>query len=868
MAALEHSDSFTEQSMTTSAATPFFRARALGCECSVCPLGPSAEHPGTPVHSEMRQGARLYVIGEAPGADEVKQGAPFVGLSGKLLMETLKQHGVARADVSLSNAMLCRPPVEFKAFTKSLGFRNRKRKKMGKPEWPSPIACCRPRVLGELAMSSAVLTVGATGYASVTGASADESGMMSMRGFPHFVNGTTPIVATVHPAFVLRARSWSETFLRDCAKALRHAAGRLNWQDPEMVLDPSVEELRAALARLEAQVVAVDTETDGLDPETCNLRCVGLSSQSFGVAVGFQSVETPAREWRCPPEQSREMLAAFFSRCGTENGPKRILVHNQVYDQPVLRRHGMPLPDVAKVVDTIMLHKSADSEMPHDLDFLASFYTDAPKWKPTHGHDAWESDSKLHRYCLLDCSVTARLAPVLRDAMIQSNQLQVFAGDLELQRLAIGMHRAGIAVDRNEQQRHADRLEALMLEATARAASATEGTTPSLGSADQVRDYLYQRRKIFPPDVYTPLGEASVNKDALYELLRRGLPEHDRAFIEALLDYRRSQKALTAFVTNLEVGADGRIHATWNAHSVRSGRLSCSGPNLQTIPSTKQDPDSLRSMFTAAPGCMLVGADYDQLHMRIIAVRAPIPAWLETFAKADRGDTGPEADIHTVNAALFYDKPPAAVQKFERSCVKTLSYASIYGAGPLTILQQMVRVRDPATGVRPYARMILGEARALRSKFLRTYPELPRWWDREVREWRAGGESRSMLFGRLLRLKDLQGGFSFDGEDSGLSDIANAPILLTEGDIAGGNGASYRAMRQIGWPWFGDGQGMGGAGLIMHIHDALYCEVSSDRVNEAKEALRASMETSLSWNGNEVRITAKPKAGVRWSELG
>ena len=311
------------------------------------------------------------------------------------------------------------------------------------------------------------------------------------------------------------------------------------------------------------------------------------------------------------------------------DGPKRILVHNQVYDQPVLRRHGMPLPDPSRVVDTIMLHKCADSELPHDLDFLASTRTDAPKWKPAHDHAAWESDRKLHVYCLQDCSVTAKLAPGLRDEMLASSQLQVFHGDLELQRLAMGMHRAGIALDVDEQKRHADRLGALMLEASRRAEAVTDGPAVNLSSADQVRHYIYTRRGHHDTyDTRTPLGDPSVDKDALYELLQRSLPEQDRIFIETLLDFRRAQKALTAFVTNLQVGTDGRVHATWNPHSVVSGRLSCSGPNLQTIPDKKQDADSLRSMFVAAPGCVLVGADYDQLHMRIIAVRAPVPAWL------------------------------------------------------------------------------------------------------------------------------------------------------------------------------------------------------------------------------------------------
>ena len=215
---------------------------------------------------------------------------------------------------------------------------------------------------------------------------------------------------------------------------------------------------------------------------------------------------------------------------------------------------------------------------------------------------------------------------------------------------------------------------------------------------------------------------------------------------------------------------------------------------------------------------------------------------------------------------LLDGKPPEAVTKAERTFGKTKVLAGVYGAGPNTWLQQFARVRDPMTGERRFARIDFKQAKAARANFLRTYPELPRWWDREVAAWRAGGEIRSMLHGRLMRLRDLRGGFGDEGE--GLSEIVNGAILMTEGDIAGGNGASYKAMRGIGWPWWGDGRGMGGAGLLLHVHDALYAEAGQDRTEEAKAALRAAMETTLEWGGRTVRITATPKAGPRWSDLG
>jgi DNA polymerase-1 len=677
----------------------------------------------------------------------------------------------------------------------------------------------------------------------------------------------TPLLATIHPAFVLRSKRWRPILESDIAKAVRHARGVLQWRDPAIVLDPTVSDLDAALRRFAGSPVATDTETDGLDPERCALRCVGLCNKEIGIAVGFRSVETPLRKWRLDPDRGRERLRNFFSKARLDGGPSKLILHNQVFDQPIFERHGMPIGDPSSVVDTVLLHKSADSELPHDLSFLSSILTDAPSWKPDHDHDAWASDLDLHRYCILDCAVTARIFEPLAQEVKASGQIQVYRGDLELQRLAIGFHRAGIAIDEEEQKRHSVRLGILMQAARDRASCVVQ---INIASDDQVRRYLFETRRMLAPstggergDGYTKLGDPSVDKDALYDILKRDLRFDDRAFIDAILDFRRAQKAKSSFVDNLEV-QEGRVHAVWNAHSNKSGRMSCSEPNLQTIPDKRQDPDSLRSMFCAAPGCALVGADYDQIHMRIVAARAPITAWLETFERQARGAVGPSADIHSVNAGLFFNKRPQDVQKYERTVCKTITYALVYGAGVKTFLAQMARVRDPVTGERPYARWSFVEGKSERNKFLRTYPELGVWWDREMAAWRAGGSIRSMIHGRLLRLRDLVGSDSEEGR----SDVVNGAVLMTEADIAGGNGASGKAARAIGWPWYGSGRGLGGAGLLMHIHDALYCEVAAGREAEAKARLRESMETTLKWNGREVRITATPKAGQKWSELG
>jgi uracil-DNA glycosylase family 4 len=75
--------------------------------CQLCPLHRERINP---VPGEGAPNARLMFIGEAPGAEEDRQGRPFVGAAGKLLNETMAKVGLRREDVFITNVVKCRPP--------------------------------------------------------------------------------------------------------------------------------------------------------------------------------------------------------------------------------------------------------------------------------------------------------------------------------------------------------------------------------------------------------------------------------------------------------------------------------------------------------------------------------------------------------------------------------------------------------------------------------------------------------------------------------------------------------------------------------------------------------------------------------------
>jgi len=161
-----------------NAAPDLARLAAIAAACTRCGLATSRTQV---VFGTGDPAARLMVIGEAPGADEDREGEPFVGRAGKLLTDILAAIGLARDAVYIANVLKCRPP----------GNRN--------PE-VEEIAACRPLLDRqiELVAPEVILTLGT--FASQTVLRSDLP-IGELRGHFHDLNGT-PVLPTYHPAYL------------------------------------------------------------------------------------------------------------------------------------------------------------------------------------------------------------------------------------------------------------------------------------------------------------------------------------------------------------------------------------------------------------------------------------------------------------------------------------------------------------------------------------------------------------------------------------------------------------------------------------------------------------------------------------------
>ncbi len=170
-------------------------------QASVCVKCPLSETRNTVVFGAGNADADLMFVGEAPGAEEDRQGLPFVGRAGQLLNELLDEIGMKREDVFIGNVLLCRPP----------GNRD--------PQ-PDEISTCRPwldRKL-ELIEPRVLCTLGNFATKLLTG---NQTGITKVRGTAqqHLIGGrAVHLMPLLHPAAALRTPAMKDTLREDIAK--------------------------------------------------------------------------------------------------------------------------------------------------------------------------------------------------------------------------------------------------------------------------------------------------------------------------------------------------------------------------------------------------------------------------------------------------------------------------------------------------------------------------------------------------------------------------------------------------------------------------------------------------------------------------
>ena len=208
--------------------------RAVAEACTRCGLHSTRTKV---VFADGAADAKVLCVGEAPGANEDRTGLPFVGRAGKLLDRLLLSVGFPRAEVFICNVLKCRPP----------GNRN---------PLPEEIEACSPFMLRQVELVRPTVIVAFGTFAAQTLLGTRDS-LRHLRGRTHLYEGY-PLVATYHPAALLRNSGWTRSTWLDLQLARRIADGDRSHPTPRTPTEdgsPAVSEPEAAEAASKDQLI-------------------------------------------------------------------------------------------------------------------------------------------------------------------------------------------------------------------------------------------------------------------------------------------------------------------------------------------------------------------------------------------------------------------------------------------------------------------------------------------------------------------------------------------------------------------------------------------------------------------------------------
>ena len=604
----------------------------------------------------------------------------------------------------------------------------------------------------------------------------------------------------------------SPAFRAPAALAATPSPGAVSAQ---VVDDPS--QLAAVVAECRrATLVAVDTETSGLDPMRAEL--VGLSlavapERSWYLPFAHLPPDGPLAGGETPrnlPPLSSDALTplrALLADAGVAKAG-----HNVKFDWLVLRRAGVALAGVR--YDSMLASFVLDpGRRSHALDDLARerLGMEMQTYAGVAGKGRAERPfaevplADAARYCCADSEMVLRLEAAFRPELEDHRLLPLLETiEMPLVPVLVEMEATGVLIDRallgEIGRSFAKELAALELEIY-RAA----GAEFNINSTPQLRTVLFDKLQL--PILKRTKTGASTDFDVLEQLAAMG---HDVPRL--MIEYRELSKLKSTYVDALPAfihPETGRVHTSYNQTGAATGRLSSSDPNLQNIPVRTPRGEAIRRAFVAPAGHLLLIADYSQIELRLLAHLSGDPAFVEAF---ERG-----GDIHRQTAAVIFGVAEGDVTSEMRGRAKTINFGTIYGQGAFALSRQL--------GITP------DEAKAFIQQYFERFAGVRRWLDAIVEEARRQGYVET-LFGRrryITELKDKNFNIRAFGERT----ATNSPLQGSAADLI------KIAMIRIHAALPAAGIK---ARMLLQVHDELVFEVPEGQREAAAALVKREME--------------------------
>ncbi|WP_405048333.1 DNA polymerase I [[Roseibacterium] beibuensis] len=611
----------------------------------------------------------------------------------------------------------------------------------------------------------------------------------------------------------------------------------------------TLEELDRWIARAtEAGVVGFDTETDALSATHAGLCGVSLAigpndacyvplthehppaANAGGLDFGG---ETDARE---PITQISKPEALARLKTLLENPAVLKVVQNGKYDLAVMAQRGIR---VAPIDDTMLISYVLEGGLHgHGMDELARLHLghEPIAFKSVAGTGKSQKSFKHVElkpatcYAAEDADVTLRLWRILKPRLAEARLTTVYETlERPLPAVLADMERAGIRVDPDRLKRLSSEFGMRMAELEERAHQLA-GRPFNVGSPRQIGDILFGEMAL-PGGRKTASGQWGTEASVLEELaLTHDLPR-------VLLDWRQLSKLKGTYTDALIEAADkttDRVHTSYQLAAATTGRLASSDPNLQNIPIRTETGRQIRQAFIAAPGHVLISADYSQIELRLLAHIGDIPELKRAFAAG--------IDIHTATASEMFGVPVDQMDPETRRRAKAINFGIVYGISAFGLAAQL--------------NIDQGEAGAYIKTYFERFPGIRAYMDATKVQVRETGMVHT-CFGRRIHIPAIH---SKSGAERQFGERAaiNAPIQGAAADII------RRAMVRMPGA-------LAAAGLstrmLLQVHDELVFEAPEAEAERAipviKRVMEGAAEPAVALS---VPLVVEARAAGNWDE--
>jgi len=761
------------------------------------------------VYKEGPHGARIALVGEAPGADEVAQGRPFVGRSGRLLDQTMARVGILRPYCYLDNVFQRRPPDNDAAIWIST---NNRGDVTTSDFWKESQAALVERLcdvhpniivaLGNIPMYTLV----------------EKWGITKRRGSIYWSEAVgAKVICCLHPSAALRQYLYTYLLTFDLMRAKAHSSTPLYTPlERNLLLNPSREEVFSFLERCKGALsVGVDIE---VSREEVSHIAFALSPTE-AICIPFYQ---KGHDYWDPPTETAiwQEIAVVLEDARIEK-----ITQNGTFDVTFLfRRFGIR---TCPVHDTMIGQGILWPDFPKGLDFITSLYCngepyykdDGKKWiKNPFGAD----ELAFQRYNAMDAAVLMEAWPIIAADLERAGNAEAYEEQRALIEPLVFIGEHGLHIDHGKREALSAANEEEIKTKEAELAALC-GTPLNYNSPKQVKEYFYITKGAKP---YTKDGKITTDDKALKRLASKGYRE-----AQLILDLRHARKMQGTYY-EMVFDADGRLRCSYNPIGTKSGRISSSKTIFGTGGNLQNQPPEMQACMGPDEGYLAISMDLGQAENRVVAFVARETRMIQAFEQG--------LDIHRYTAAMLHNIPYESVTNEQRQDGKKANHGLNYDLGYLSFAM--------------HYQLENARAKQIVEAYHQIYPRV-REWHAQVRAALGKDRTISNCFGRKRVFRDRW-------EDALFKEAYSFCPQSTVAAKTNRDGVCFL--------YYSSDPLLKRAMLLNTVHDSIKFQVpitmSPEDITEIILRLKAQLETPIQWQDLSFSIPVDTKIGFTLGE--